>query len=66
MKCEVKGNEMVITVDLTQTPRQSKSAVEKAVKKGLKPEQVPATLVDTTGGFIQVGKFKFSGNVTIG
>jgi hypothetical protein len=68
MNTEVKGNTLIITVDLSQQPRQSKSAVRKALEKGLKPETVPFNLVDTSGGFIPVagGKFKFSGNVTLG
>ena len=68
MNTEIKGNTLIITVDLSQPPRQSKSAVRKALEKGLKAESVPANLVATTGGFIPVanGKYKFSANVTLG
>lgn len=65
MNAEIKGDKMIVTIDLTSTPVQSKSALEKAAKKGLKPETVPCTLVATSGGFIRCGNFKFSGNVTL-
>lgn len=60
---EVKGNSLIITVDLTATPTRSKSAVEKALAKGGKAEDVPATLLATSGGFIRAGVAKFSLNV---
>lgn len=60
---EVKGDKLVITVDLNVKPTQSKSAVEKAVAKGLDAATVAATLLATSGGFIRCGDAKFSLNV---
>lgn len=60
---DVKGDKLVITVDLTAKPTRSKSAVEKALAKGGKLEDVPETLIATSGGFMRAGAAKFSLNV---
>jgi hypothetical protein len=63
-----KGNLLTFTVTLG-TPTRSKSAVMKAAKNGIPEEQVPATLLATTGGFITIATpgeppVKLSLNVT--
>lgn len=63
IKSEIKGDLLVITVDLKATPYQSKSAIEKALAKGGKAEDVPATMLGSTGGFTRCGAAKFSLNV---
>lgn len=63
IQTEIKGNNLVITVDLSVKPVQSKSAVEKAVKAGGKAADVPATLIASSGGFVRAGAAKFSLNV---
>lgn len=64
---ERKGDTLILTVKLHAKPVQSKSALAKALAKGDKPEDVPATLLATTGGFtspVNAG-CKVSLNVTV-
>lgn len=61
---EVKGDKLIITVDLTTTPVQSKSALAKAIEKGVDPAKVPCTMIATSGGFVRAGNAKYSINVT--
>lgn len=60
---ERKGDTLILTVKLNATPVQSKSALAKALAKGLKPEDVPATLLASTGGFAPAAGCKVSLNV---
>lgn len=62
MNVERKGNTLVITVTL-EKPYRSKSAIAKALEKGQNPENVPANMVYTSGGFIRSGDVKLSLNV---
>ena len=70
---EIKGNQLILTIDLSQDPRQSKSALRKAqeahVKSGAKtpfdPATVPATLVADTGGFARYGKYRVNAMVLV-
>jgi len=62
---EIKGDKLVLTIDVGAAPYQSKSALVKALEKGLDAKTVPASMVETTGGFLRVGKFKVSANVMI-
>ena len=59
---EIKGDKLVLTIDLKATPYQSKSAVRKALEKGLDPATVPANMIADTGGFTRFGEYKVSLN----
>lgn len=69
MKYELveNGTKLCVIVDVTPAAlakaTQSKSAIAKALAKGGKAEDVPATLLATTGGFVSVGPVKLSLNV---
>ncbi len=60
--CKVSGNVMTLTIEL-HAPVQSKSALDKAAKKGIPADKVPASLVATTGGFTRFGNHAISLNV---
>jgi hypothetical protein len=68
----VKGNQLILTIDLATTPFQSKSALDKARKECDKAKvpfdatKVAATMLATSGGFARVGDLKVSFNVTKG
>lgn len=59
-----EGDKLTLTIQLAAKPYQSKSALAKALAKGIAPDQVPATMLATTGGFARVGDVKVSLNVT--
>lgn len=68
MKYEiVDGNKLCIVIPIAPADLakavQSKSAIAKALAKGGKAEDVPATLLATTGGFVSCGPIKLSLNV---
>jgi succinyl-CoA synthetase beta subunit len=65
MHIELKGDKLVLTIDVSGKPYQSKSALLKALEKGLDAKTVPATMVATTGGFMRCDRFKVSANVTL-
>ena len=58
------GNKLFLTIELADKPYKSKSAIAKALAKGQKEADVPATMLATTGGFARVGDCKVSLNVT--
>lgn len=60
---EVKGNKLIITVDLDAKRTQSKSALAKAAEKGLDASTVPASMIANSGGFVRAGDAKYSLNV---
>jgi len=62
---EIKGNFLILTIDVSGTPYKSKSALLKAAAKGLDEKQVEASAVATSGGFVRQGKFKYSVNVNL-
>lgn len=61
-----KDGNLVLTIALSKTPTQSKSAIAKAIKDKVDPSTVPATMLATTGGFTRCGNFKVSLNVMTG
>ena len=71
---KIEGDKLILTIDLSQEPRQSKSALRKAqdahTKSGAKtafdPASVPATLVADTGGFSRFGAFRVNAMVLKG
>lgn len=63
-KFERKGNTLVLTIDLADKPYRSKSAIAKALARGLGEDTVDATMLGTTGGFQRCGDVKVSLNVT--
>jgi len=63
MQAERKGNKLILTIDLADKPYRSKSAIAKALAKGLDAETVPATSLASSGGFVRCGDVKVSLNV---
>lgn len=61
---ERKGNLLTLTIQLAEKPYQSKSAIAKALKAGLKAEEVPATMLASSGGFTKLDGCKVSFNIT--
>lgn len=62
-KSERKGNQLILTVDLAAVAYKSKSAIAKALDKGLDADTVVANMLATTGGFQRCGDVKVSLNV---
>lgn len=59
-----EGDKLTLTIQLSAKPYRSKSAIAKALAKGLAIETVPETMLGTTGGFQRVENCKVSLNVT--
>lgn len=65
MEHEVKGNKLIITVDIGGKPYVSKSAIAKAVKAGQDPSKLEPQALATSGGFVRAGSVKYSVNVNV-
>ena len=65
VNAEIKGDKLVLTIDVSGKPYVSKTAIEKATKKGLDPAKLEPQAIATSGGFVRVGNFKYSVNVNI-
>ncbi len=59
----VKDGKLILVIDLSVAPVQSKSAIAKAIAAKQDPSTVPANLLATTAGFTSVGDVKVSLNV---
>lgn len=57
------GNKLTLTIQLADKPTRSKSAVQKAIAKGLAESTVPETLLASTGGFALCEGVKVSMNI---
>lgn len=62
IKGEIKGDLLLLTIDMSATPFVSNSEAAKAAKEGREPQ---AKMVATTGGFTSFGKVKVSVNAMI-
>lgn len=65
VRSKLEGNTLTLTIDVGGTPYVSKSAIAKAMAKGLDPSKLSAESIATSGGFIREGKFKYSVNVNL-
>jgi hypothetical protein len=64
INAKMNGTTLVIEVPLAGAkPYVSKSAIAKAVAKGIDPATLTAEAVATSGGFQRLGDYKFSLNV---
>jgi hypothetical protein len=65
VNAKMDGDKLILTIDVGGKPYVSKSAIAKAVAKGIDPAKLSAESVATSGGFIREGKFKYSVNVNL-